>query len=150
MTRSVKRNLRLITRSHPRSLDVGSQRGVMLIELVVALVFLAVGILAFARLFPAGSRSQLSSRMVSTANFYVQQKAEGLATLAAVDPDLSAGRHPAGIATESLGDNGAWKRFYQVDVLPAPMSSVRRITINVSWNFQGTRAVIDTIYLRPS
>lgn len=136
----------------PRTLrlpaDLRSERGAFMVELMIALVFLAIGILAIGRLFPAGTRSQLSSRLTSGANFYVQQKAEELMGLSAADPGMSAGRHPPGTATESLGDGGAWKRFYQVDILPAPLSSVRRITINVSWKFQGTRAVIDTIYLR--
>jgi Tfp pilus assembly protein PilV len=129
-------------------LDLRSERGALLIEVMVALVFLAIGILAIGRLFPAGSRSQLQSRMTSTANFFVQQKAEELMTLTAADPGMTAGRHPAGSATEALGSGGAWQRFYQVDLLAAPLSSVRRITINVSWNFQGARSVVDTIYVR--
>jgi Tfp pilus assembly protein PilV len=135
-------------RAPRRTSGRGSERGALLIELMIALVFLAIGILALGRLFPAGSRSQLSSRMASTANFYVQQKAEELMGLTAADPGMTAGRHPAGTATESLGSGGAWKRFYTVDVLAAPLSNVRRIAINVSWTFQGTRAVVDTIYLR--
>jgi len=130
-------------------IDRRSERGFLLIELMVALVFLAIGILAIGRLFPAGSRSQLQSRMTSTGNFYLQQKAEELMTLTAADPALTAGRHPAGAATEALGSGGAWKRFYQVDQLAAPLNTVRRITINVSWSFQGTRSVVDTIYVRP-
>ncbi len=138
----------MATDSRPLPIDLRSQRGALMVELLIALVFLAIGLLAVGRLFPAGSRSQLQSRMTSTANFYAQQKAEELMTLSAADPGMTAGRHPAGVATENLGTNGAWQRFYQVDLLAAPLSSVRRITINVSWTFQGTRSVIDTIYVR--
>lgn len=135
-------------RSPRRFADLRSERGALMVELLIALVFLAIGILAIGRLFPAGSRSQLSSRMTSTANFYVQQKAEELMGLPATDAAMSAGRHPAGTAVENLGDSGNWKRFYQVDILAAPLASVRRITVNVSWTFNGTRSVIDTIYVR--
>jgi type II secretory pathway pseudopilin PulG len=123
-----------------------SERGAFLVELLITVVILAVGLLALGQLFPAGSRSQLSSRMASTAEYYSQQKAEELQGLTAADPNLSAGRHPPGAAVESLG--GRWARFYEIDILPAPLSAIRRVAINVSWNYQGLRSVNDTIYLR--
>jgi prepilin-type N-terminal cleavage/methylation domain-containing protein len=125
-----------------------ADRGMTLIELMIALVVLSIGVLAIGMLFPSGSRSQLQSRMTSNANFYLQQKAEELNGLTAADPDLSVGRHPAGTAFDTLGSAQQWRRFYQVDILPAPMNSVRRIAINVSWTYMGARSIADTIYLR--
>lgn len=124
------------------------ERGASLIEVMVALVVLAVGILAVGRLFPAGSQSQLQSRMTSTASYYARQKAEGLRTLAGSHADLATGRHPAGTATENLGDGGQWRRHYDVSQLPSPLTSVRRIVVTVNWTYMGTRTVTDTIYLR--
>jgi len=125
-----------------------TERGASLVEVMVALVVLAVGILAVARLFPAGSQSQLQSRMTSNASYFARQKSEYLRTLPGSHADLGAGRHPAGSATEDLGDGGQWHRFYDVASLPAPLTSVRRIVVTVNWTWQGTKTVRDTIYLR--
>lgn len=124
------------------------ERGASLIEVMVALVVLAVGILAVGRLFPLGSQNQLQSRLTSTASYYARQKAEDLRTLAGSHADLAEGRHPAGIATEALGDGGQWRRFYEIEFLPPPLASVRRIVVTVNWTYMGTRTVRDTIYLR--
>lgn len=124
------------------------ERGASLVEVMIALVVLAIGVLALARLFPAGSRSQVGSRMMSNASYFAQQKAEELMGLSNADPGLSAGRHPAGTAMDTLGSYGQFQRFYTVTVLPSPLASVRRIAISVNWNFLGARAVNDTIYLR--
>lgn len=125
-----------------------ADRGMTLVELMIALVVLSIGVLAIGQLFPSGSRSQLQSRMASNANYYLQQKAEELNGLSAADPGMTAGRHPAGTAFDTLGSAKQWRRFYQVDILPAPLSSVRRIAITVSWTYMGTRSIADTIYQR--
>ena len=125
-----------------------AERGASLVEVMVALVVLAVGILAVGRLFPAGSQSQMQSRMTTTAAYYARQKAEYLRTLPGSHADMAVGRHPAGTATEDLGDNGSWHRYYDVATLPAPLTSVRRIVVTVNWTWQGTKTVRDTIYLR--
>src|SRR5262245_17888393 len=120
------------------------QRGTTLAELMVALVVLAIGILAVAQVFPAGSRGQVQDRMLSTANYHAQQKIEELASLTWSDANLSVGRHPAA-SDENLG---AWKRFYEVQVLAAPLDNVKKVVVTVSWNFQGARSVRTTTYIR--
>ena len=124
------------------------ERGASLIEVMVALILLSIGILAVARLFPAGSHAELQSRMTSTASYYAQQKGEELMGLSSADPGFSVGRHPAGTATEALGTSGQWKRYYDISLLPAPLSSVRRVVVVVSWTYVGTHSVNDTLYLR--
>ena len=121
------------------------ERGTSLAELMIALVVLSIGLLAVAQLFPAGSRGQLQDRMLTIANYYAQQKIEQFVNLPWTDTALDPGRHPAGTATENLGQ---WKRFYQVDVLAAPLDNLKRITVTVTWNIQGGRSVTATTYVR--
>ena len=120
------------------------QRGTTLAELMVALVVLAIGILAVAQIFPAGSRGQVQDRLLSTANYNAQQKIEELAGLSWSDANLTVGRHPP-TTDENLG---AWQRHYDVEVLAAPLDNVKKVVVTVSWNFQGSRSVRTTTYIR--
>jgi prepilin-type N-terminal cleavage/methylation domain-containing protein len=120
------------------------QRGTTLAELMVALVVLAIGILAVAQIFPAGSRGQVQDRLLSTANYDAQQKIEELAGLSWSDANLTVGRHPPA-TDENLG---AWQRHYDVEVLAAPLDNVKKVVVTVSWNFQGSRSVRTTTYIR--
>jgi prepilin-type N-terminal cleavage/methylation domain-containing protein len=123
------------------------QRGVTLIELCIALVVLAVGLLAVGQMFPAGQRSSVQSRVRTDASFFVQQKIEELSTLNWYDAALTAGRHPAGSVCDTLSA-GHCLRFYNVDVLPAPLNNLKRVAVTVSWNFMGQRSLTDTTYIR--
>jgi Tfp pilus assembly protein PilE len=125
-----------------------SERGASLIELMIALVVLALGILAVAQLFPAGTRSQLGDRMLTSANYYAQEKIEVLTNLPFADAQLTDGRHPAGTATEACGTSGAWKRFYDVSTLTAPLDNLKKVTVTVQWQFMGSRQTQSTTYLR--
>src|SRR5262245_39335838 len=98
-----------------------SERGASLIELMIALVVLALGILAVGQLFPAGTRSQVSDKMLTSANYYAQEKIEILNHISWSDAQLTDGRHPAGIATEACGTSGRWQRFYNVTTLASPL-----------------------------
>jgi Tfp pilus assembly protein PilV len=119
-----------------------------MVELMIALVVLALGILAVSRLFPAGTRSQLQSRMLTSANFYAQQKLEDLGRLAWNDPALTDGRHPAGTVNEQLGTSGQWARYYNVTTMTSPLDNLKKVTVTVSWTFMGARQVQTTTYLR--
>ena len=134
-------------RTLPQS-DARRDRGMSLVELLIALIVLAVGVLAVAGLFPAATHSQLQSRIRTTASYYAQQKVEDLEGLSFSDTALTAGRHPGGIATEALGASSEWRRYYQVTNLASPMDNLKRVTVNVSWTYRGTQSVIDTTYVR--
>ena len=123
------------------------ESGMTLVELMIALVVLALGILAVGRLFPIGSVSQNMNRLTSAGTDYTQQKLEQLHNLSWADPALTVGRHPAGIATESLG-GGGWQRFYEVSTLASPLDNIKRVIVTVSWAAVNSRAVSDTLYLR--
>ena len=122
-----------------------SERGTSLAELMIALVVLSIGLLAVAQLFPAGSRTQMKDRMLTAANYYAQEKIEQFVNLPWSDPTLDLGRHPAGTATENLGQ---WKRYYEVELLDPPLENLKKVTVTVTWTFQGARSVTATTYVR--
>lgn len=125
-----------------------SERGASLIELMIALVVLALGILAVSQLFPAGTRSQVSDKMLTTANYYAQEKIEILNHLPFSDAQLTDGRHPAGIVEEACGTSGRWLRHYEVTTLASPLDNLKKVTVTVSWTFMGTRQTQSTTYVR--
>ena len=134
----------------PRSLDhsARSQRGVTLIELMMALVILSIGLMAVAQLFPAGVRGQVRDRVYSSANYYAQEKMEEVSGKSWADASLSIGRHPAA-AFETLGTNATWLRFYQVDPMAIPLDNLRKVTVTVSWNIQNSARSVSTVtYVR--
>jgi len=126
-----------------------SQRGATLIELMMALVVLAIGVLAVGQLFPAGQRTQVQDRMMTAASGYAQEKIEQLGVLAWSDPGLTLGRHPAGTATENLGNQGHWQRYYLIEALPAALPGTLKATVTVAWNSpSGSRQVQAITYVR--
>ena len=125
-----------------------SERGATLIELMIALVVLALGIMAVSQLFPAGTRSQVSDRMLTSANYYAQEKIEVLNRVLFSDAQLTDGRHPPGTATEACGTSGKWQRYYEVTTLAAPLDNLKRVTVTVTWQFMGNRRTQSTTYLR--
>ena len=131
----------------PAVRPVLSQRGSTLAEVMVALVVLSIGILAVARVFPAGTRSQVQSRVTSTANYYVQDKLEELSGKTWTDAALTTGRHPAA-GFDTLGTHGTWKRRYQVDQMVAPLDNLKKVTVTVNYTVQGARSVASTTYMR--
>jgi len=102
-------------------------RGFTIIELVLAIVILAVGVLAATNLLPVTARSAQHDRMVTQAAGYAQQKVEELRSLDFYDSALSQGTHPA--SPESID---VFQREYQVtDNLP--MTDMKQVVITVSW-----------------
>ncbi len=125
------------------------ERGTTLMEILIALVVLSIGVLAVAQLFPAGSRTQVQNRQMSSANYYVQQTFEELRSLGWSDASMSVGRHPAGTAVDSLGSTKTLRRFYNVDILPAPLDNLKRVVVTMTWNkVNATRSLRDTLYMR--
>lgn len=126
-----------------------SERGMSLIELMIALVVLAVGLLAVGQLFPTGARSQVQDQLLTSANYFAQEKLESLTGLSWSDPLLTDGRHPAGTATESLG-NGQWTRFYQVTTLTGKLDNLKKVDVTVNYLGAGraSRLTTATTYVR--
>ena len=134
--------------STPRPLPANGERGISLLELLIALVVLSIGVLSLSQLFPAGSRSQLQARLRTEASQYSREKIEQLEVLSWTDTALTAGRHPGGNATEHLGTVGTLARYYQVEVLPAPLATLKQVTVNVVWRQVRPCTVQAVTYLR--
>jgi prepilin-type N-terminal cleavage/methylation domain-containing protein len=132
----------------PTSHELRSERGATLAELMIALVILSIGILAVSQIFPAGSRTEIQARSTSAASYYVQEKIEELTGKTSFDAALTVGRHPAGTAFDTLGAHGTWLRCYTVSAMPAPLSTMKQVTVTVNWTFLGPRSVTSTTYLR--
>ena len=130
----------------PMTRGARSQRGATLVETLVALTVLTIGILAVAQLFPAGARTQAQDRMMTSGNYYAQEKLEQLGRLPWADPELTLGTHPA--TPEPVGDSGAWRRSWQVEAMPGQLANLKKVTVTVSWNYVGPRSVSATTYLR--
>ena len=124
------------------------RKGTTLIEVMFALIVLAIGIVAVARVFPSAAKAQIKSRMLTSGTYYAREKIEELGALAWSDTALTAGRHPGGTATEGLGASGAWNRYYDVTVMSAPLTDLKKVTVTVSWYQGGNRSTTTTTYLR--
>lgn len=122
--------------------------GMTLIEVMIALIVLSIGIMALARILPAGSRSELSSRMQSTAVGYGNDVFESVRGLPRTDAQLSAGRHPAA-AFDTLGTLRSWRRYYIVTPMAAPLDSLVKIDAMVFWRDTKPESLRFTSYIRP-
>ena len=132
----------------PYSVSV-AELGASLIELMIALVILAIGLLAVNQLFPAGARAQVRDRMLATASGLVQQKIEQVSTYTWADTGLSLGRHPPGALAEGLGDFKNIRRFYTVDTMPIPLDNLRKVSVEAYWLSLGdTMRVRTSTYVR--
>jgi len=122
--------------------------GFTLVEVIIALVVLSVGILVIASVFSTGSRSQVQSRMESTAGQYADEEFEVLRGLARNDVLLAAGRHPS-TDYDSLGVNRAWRRYYVITPMSSPLDSLLKVQTVVIWRAQDLDSVAMTGYLNP-
>jgi prepilin-type N-terminal cleavage/methylation domain-containing protein len=138
-----------ITRRHARAGDPAA--GFTLVEILIALMLLAVGILGVARMFPAGSRAQVQDHLLTAANDYARETLEDLSALAWSDTALSAGRHPGGTAEEAIGSAGQWQRHWDVTVMAAPLDNLKKVDVTVRYQGAGLsspRSVVASTYLR--
>lgn|SRR5512146_328727 len=126
-----------------------AQRGMSLVELMIALVVLAVGLLAVGRIFPTGARSQQQDQLQISANYYAQEQLETLTGRDWSDPLLTDGRHPAGTAMDTLG-SGRWTRFYEVATLAGKLDNLKKVDVTVNYVGAGrsSRSVTATTYVR--
>ena len=105
------------------------ERGITLVEILVALVVIAFVLLGIAQVFPGSARGQVRDRMMRGATYLAQEKLEYLNTLSWGDAALIGGRHPT-TGAETCGDNNAWTRYWQVTTL-GQLTQGRAVNIEI-------------------
>jgi Tfp pilus assembly protein PilV len=120
-----------------------------LVELMIALMVLAFGILAVGRMFPSAARSQVQDRLRIGANYYAQECLEQLTGRDWADPMLTNGRHPGGTAVDSLG-NGHWLRFYEVSQMTGSLDNLKKVDVTIAYKGASLapQTVTATTYVR--
>lgn len=120
------------------------ERGVTLVELVIAMTVIAIGVLAVCQMMPLGSRGQTHDRLRTQAGNYAQQRVEELTAVTWTDASMALGRHPAS------GDEvvGSFHRIYTVSAMNPPLDNLRKVFVQVTWNSAKAETISATTYLR--
>jgi prepilin-type N-terminal cleavage/methylation domain-containing protein len=113
------------SRLNVRSLE----RGMTMVELMMALVVLSIGLLGLAAIFPAGRRFTNRDRLMTTATDLAEQKMEQLRTLSYSDPDLTIGTHPTA-SGETVGNNNRFVRWWTITQIA---TDLRCADVRVTW-----------------
>ena len=106
---------------------VSKKDGFSLIEVLIALTFLAIGLLAIASLQVTSVRGNFFSNNLMQATYVAQDRLEYLKNLPFDDPLLSLGDHPDGTTQISGVD---FNRAYRVGL----NGNLKSVKYTVSWN----------------
>ncbi len=119
--------------------DHKGRAGFSLIELIFAMVFLAIGLLGVATVFPLGTRFVNSAKINTTAVALSKEKLEELQA----SPSGS-----ASLVQGSYSDStGVYTRNWTV-VDGTPMAGMKGLTVSTSWETsKGTRDVVLETYI---
>ena len=104
---------------------VSKRNGFSLIEVLIALVLLAVGLLALGGMQIVSIKGNSFSRQITQATVLTQSKLEELKRLPFDDSDLSAGHHDEG----TLNGSG-FSRSYDV---VSTSATLKAVTVTVRW-----------------
>ncbi len=120
---------------------MGPNRGFTIVEVLVALVLLAVGILVIARAFPAGSRHSVEDRMRTQAIQYANEKMEQIAASVLAGGALVPGVY----GPESIQER--WTCAYRIEPLASPLEDLSSVTVWVRWTTTRPDSVALVTYL---
>lgn len=115
-----------MTQSHARMRH--RESGFGLLEVAMAIVVLAVGILGLAALTPMGTRSAAKSGEVTRASELASALAERLLSTPYGNPDLAVGPHQA---TPYPSPGGYYLTWQVEEDQPIPLC--KRVTITIQW-----------------
>jgi type IV pilus modification protein PilV len=114
-------------------------RGFSLIEVMIAMTFLAIGLLAVAQMIPMGLSGVTQARVRTNAVQAAQERMDMLRAAEFEDASLTAGAY-------SETDGKYTLDWTITDNTPAP--KVKRVDLVASWpNFSGTQSVALTTYI---
>jgi len=116
------------------------KNGFTMVEMLVAIVVLAVGIMSISSIFPLSLRVSQNMRTITKGTAYAHQKLDELRTIPFNDAALNAGAHPA----DTLEDR--YYRQYRVDD-DIPITRMKRIRMRVNWVYPDTDSVVIWTYL---
>ena len=105
------------------------QKGFTLLELLIALVILAIGLLGLAGLHISAITGNVSGFKLSTASAVAQEQIEELKALDPSDADLGTGDHDDG---NVVVQNITYNRSYNIQD-DTPVSGTSTILYTVSW-----------------
>jgi prepilin-type N-terminal cleavage/methylation domain-containing protein len=116
-------------------------RGFSLIEVMFAMTFLGIGLLAVAQMIPLGMAGVVQARVRTNATQAAQEKLDELR-----GEEFNSAPLTAGTYTEDTGDYAlAWEI---TDNIPVP--GVKRVALVASWeNWSGIKTVNLTTHLTP-
>lgn len=106
---------------------VSKKDGFSFLEVLIALIFLAIGLLAIASLHVTSVRGNFFSNNLMQATYVAQDQLEYLESLSFGDPLLSYGDHQD--ATRNISGID-FKRAYRVE----PNGNLKSVKYTVSWN----------------
>lgn len=132
-----------------RTPAVPSERGMSLVELLIALIVLSIGIIGLARIFPTGARAQAQDQLLMKSNYYAQEQLETLTGRDWTDPLLTDGRHPSGTACDTLA-GGSITRFYRVTTMTGKLDNLKKLDVTVAYHGAGqqARTITATTFVR--
>jgi type IV pilus assembly protein PilV len=143
----MRHNCRLITSHHQnhRGRRRSTQRGLTLLEVMIALVILSIGLLALSGMQMTSIRANGSGFKSTTAVSLADQRLQQLKNLPFSNASLTAGTHTETPMTVSVGTSDGihgivYSRSYTVTD-SSPIAGVKLIAYTVTWTEGGTHSV---------
>ena len=121
-------------------LPLTAKKGFTMVEMLVAIVVLALGIMGVSSVFPMSLRVAQKMKAIAKGTSYAHQKLEELRTLPYNNAELNAGSHSA----DTL-ENEYIRQYWVDDNIP--INGMKRIKVKVNWTHPSLDTVIIYTYL---